>query len=78
MSMVKKLYTNPYAVVLTGNILSKAFPLQRGTHQGCPLPPLLFLTGTVGPDIRLNPHILPVSIQDTQNKISLYADDVLL
>lgn len=37
MLMVKTLYSNPYAVVQTGNVWSKSFSLQRGTRQGCPL-----------------------------------------
>ncbi len=79
-SMIKTLYTSPCAVVQTNNILSKTFPLQRGTRQGCPLSPLLFALSLepLAQTIRLDPHISPISIQGTQHKISLYADDVLL
>ncbi len=41
-SMIKTLYHSPAASVITGNIMSPSFPLQRGTRQGCPLSPLLF------------------------------------
>ncbi len=40
--MIKTLYHSPAASVITGNIISPSFPLQRGTRQGCPLSPLLF------------------------------------
>ncbi len=43
-SMIKTLYHSPAASVITGNIISPSFPLQRGTRQGCPLSPLLFLS----------------------------------
>jgi len=77
--MIKTLYTNPCAVVQTNNILSKTFPLQRGTRQGCPLSPLLFALSfePLAQTIRVDSHISPVSIQGTQHKISLYAGDVL-
>ncbi len=42
-SMIKTLYHSPAASVITGNIISPSFPLQRGTRQGCPLSPLLFV-----------------------------------
>ncbi len=38
--MIKTLYHSPAASVITGNIISPPFPLQRGTRQGCPLSPL--------------------------------------
>jgi len=40
--MIKILYTNPAAAVLTGSVCSNPFFIQRGTRQGCPLSPLLF------------------------------------
>lgn len=67
-------------VIQTNNALSKTFPLQCETCQGCPLSPLLFTLSLelLSQTIRLALHISPISIQRTQNKISLYADDVLL
>lgn len=80
MLMVKTPYSNPYAVVQTGNVLSKSFSLQRGTCQGCPLSLLLFALSLepLAQSIRQNPSISPICIKATEHKISLYADDILL
>ena len=41
-SMIKLLYANPSAVVMTGNICSSRFAVSRSSRQGCPLSPFLF------------------------------------
>ncbi|XP_069506374.1 uncharacterized protein [Ambystoma mexicanum] len=40
---VKLLYNNTSASVLTNGLISDPFELHRGTRQGCPLSPLLFI-----------------------------------
>lgn len=40
--MVKVLYSNPSALVLTGPLSSALFPISRSSRQGCPLSPALF------------------------------------
>lgn len=37
------LYSTPTALVQYGGYTSSWFPIQRGTRQGCPMPPLLFV-----------------------------------
>ncbi len=74
--MIKTLYHSPAASVITGNIISPSFPLQWGTRQGCPLPPLLFC-------LSLEPLVQAirkseVSIKIHNHSISLYADDIIL
>lgn len=60
--------------------VSDIFPLGRGTRQGCPLSPLLFALALepLAEAIRTNPGICGVTMLDTEYRISLYADDVLL
>lgn len=41
-NMIKVLYKNPTASVITNGVHSLPFNLQRGTRQGCPLSPMLF------------------------------------
>lgn len=77
---IKILYSSPAARVLTNKTISDSFSLQRGTRQGCPLSPLLFALSVepLAETIRSNSCIHGFSTSNTINKISLYADDILL
>ncbi len=77
-SMIKTLYHSPAASVITGNIISPSFPLQRGTRQGVQLSPLLFC---------LSREPLAQAIRNLKYRLrfmtiiivfSLYADDIIL
>ena len=78
--MIKVLYKNPTAVVLTGKTSSPPFAISRGSRQGCPLSPLLFALSLepLAQAIRMCPTISPITIRGTHHHILLYADDVLL
>lgn len=78
--MVKVLYTNPSAMVVSGNVFSPSFPVTRGSRQGCPLSPLLFALSLepLAQTIRQHPSISPISFCNTSHHISLFADDILL
>ena len=75
---VKVLYKSPAARV-NGSV-SDAFPLCRGTRQGCPLSPLLFALALepLAEVIRTHQGLSGVKLGDIEYRISLYADDILL
>lgn len=77
---VKLLYTNPLALVCTNGLYSKSFSVSRGTRQGCPLSPLLFALALepLAIAIRQNAAITGVYREGLEQKISLYADDLIL
>lgn len=78
--LVKVLYSNPTAMVLTGKICSPLFKICRSSRQGCPLSPLLFAVSLepLAQTVRQSMSISPISINGTRHYISLYADDILL
>lgn len=79
-SWVKLLYSNPMASVRTNNNQSQYFRLNRSTRQGCPLSPLLFALAVepLSIALRSNNQIKGISINSQEQKVSLYADDLLL
>lgn len=79
-NMIKTLYKSPRAYVYTNGILSKPFPLSRGTAQGCPLSPSLFALAIepLAQKIRDKKEITGVEIGMNHFKLSLFADDLLL
>uniref|UniRef100_A0A8D2AZK6 Reverse transcriptase domain-containing protein n=1 Tax=Sciurus vulgaris TaxID=55149 RepID=A0A8D2AZK6_SCIVU len=44
LNIVKAIYAKPMANIILNGEKLKAFPLETGTRQGCPLSPLLFKT----------------------------------
>lgn len=78
--MVKVLYSNPTALVLTGKTCSPTLNVARGSRQGCPLSPLLFALSLepLAQIIRLSDNVTPIMVNNTKHSISLYADDILL
>lgn len=79
-SWIKLLYSAPVAKIRTGSLLSLPFALHRGTRQGCPLSPLLFALAVepLACKIRTSPDITGFQIKGMEERISLYADDILL
>ena len=78
--MIKVLYSNPSALVLTGQLSSALFPVTRSSRQGCPLSPALFALSLepLAQMIRQSPSVHPISVRDSNHHVSLYADDVLV
>lgn len=78
---IELLYTKPLAQVAINGCLSETFPLNRGTRQGCPLSPLLFalFLEPLAAWIRQDPRLRGLKwTMDWEDRISLYADDILL
>ena len=82
LNIIKAIYDKPTAsipTVLNGEKL-KAFLLNSGTTQGCPLSPLLFniVLEVLPPEIRQEKEIKGIQIRREEVKLSLYADDMIL
>ena len=73
------LYAQPKAAVITNGIISPFFRLGRGTPQGCPLSPLLFIMvlEPLATIIRMDEKIKGINGGGKQHKLLMYADDIL-
>uniref|UniRef100_A0A8C5PT47 Reverse transcriptase domain-containing protein n=1 Tax=Leptobrachium leishanense TaxID=445787 RepID=A0A8C5PT47_9ANUR len=77
---IMALYSAPSAKVLSMGFLSPIFQITNGTRQGCPLSPLIFVLALepLASHIRLNPLISGLSTPAGEQKLALFADDILL
>ena len=79
LNIIKAVYDKPTANIILNGEKLKAFPLQSGTRQGCPLSPLLFnivLEGLVTA-IREEKERKGIQI-GKEVKLSLFANDMIL
>lgn len=74
--MIKTLYSDPSAQVLTGQTYSSLCSVSRSSRQGCPLS--LLSLEPLAQTIRQSDLISPISVYNTQHQLSLYADNVLV
>ena len=80
LNIVKAIYDKPIANIILNTEKLKAFPLQSGTRQGCPLSPLLFniVLEVLATAIREEKEIKGIQIRKEEIKLSLFADDMIL
>lgn len=77
---VRLLYTVPTARARTGHYISSEYTVHRGTRQGCPFSPLLFVLALEPLAIALRrlSNRLGIPLDGTAHLTSIYADDILI
>ena len=80
LNIIKAIYDKPTANIILNGEKLKAFPLQSGTRQGCPLLPLLFniVLEVLAMPIREEKEIKGIQIGKEEVKLSLFVDDMIL
>ena len=79
-NIVKAIHDKPTANIIHNGEKLKAFPLNSGRRQGCPLAPLLFniVLEVLATAIREEKEIKGMQIGIEETKSSLFADDMIL
>ena len=77
---IRLFYCDIESCILNNGWTSNFFHLSRGVRQGCPLLPYLFILSAeiTAEAIRNRRDIRGIKIQDTEFKLSQYADDTTL
>ena len=80
LNIIKAIYDKPIANIILNGEKLKAFLLKSGTRQGCPLSPLLFsiVLEVLATAIRAEKEIKAIQIGKEEEKLSLFADDMIL
>ena len=80
LNIIKAIYDKPAANIMLNGEKLKALPLKSGIRQGCPLSPLLFniVLEVLAPEIIHTGEIKGSQIGREEEKLSLYADDMIL
>uniref|UniRef100_A0A670INW4 Reverse transcriptase domain-containing protein n=1 Tax=Podarcis muralis TaxID=64176 RepID=A0A670INW4_PODMU len=77
---VKAIYTEQKAKLIINNVVSEEIKIAKGTRQGCPLSPLLFITvlEVLLNSIRQNKKIKGITIGQNEYKVKVFADDLVI
>ena len=77
---IKAVYDKPTANIILNGEKLKPFPLRSGMRQGSPLSPLLFniVLEVLAKAIREEKEIKGIQITKEEEKLSLFADDMIL
>ena len=80
LNIIKAIYDKPTANIILNGEKLKAFTLESGTRQGCPLSPLLFniVLEVLTTAIRAEKQIKGIQYGKEEVKLSLFADDMIL
>ena len=80
LNIIKAIYDKPTANIILNGEKLKAFPLESGTRQGCPLSPLIFniVLEVIATAIRVEKEVKGIQIGKEEVKLSLLADDMIL
>ena len=78
--MIKTIYSKPGANIKLNGEKLETIPLKLGTRQGCPLSPYLFnvVLKVLARTIRQQKEVMVIQIGKEENKISLFADDMII
>ena len=79
LNKIKAIYDKPTAIITLNGEKLKAFPLNSGTRQGCPLSPLLFniVLEVMATAIRAEKVVKEIQIRKEAVKLSLFGDDMI-
>uniref|UniRef100_A0A670JBZ4 Reverse transcriptase domain-containing protein n=1 Tax=Podarcis muralis TaxID=64176 RepID=A0A670JBZ4_PODMU len=77
---IRAIYTEQRAKLIVNNVITEDIKISKGTRQGCPLSPLLFITvlEVLLNAIRQNKRIKGVTLGLNEYKVKAFADDVVL
>uniref|UniRef100_A0A670IZP3 Reverse transcriptase domain-containing protein n=1 Tax=Podarcis muralis TaxID=64176 RepID=A0A670IZP3_PODMU len=77
---IKAIYTEQKAKLIINNVITEDIKISKGTRQGCPLSPLLFIVvlEVLLNAIRQNKQIKGITLGSNEYKVKAYADDVVL
>ena len=80
LNIIKAIYEKPTANIILNGEKLKAFLLNSGTRQRCPLSPLLFniILEDLATTVRQEKEIKGIQIGREEVKLSFYADDMIL
>uniref|UniRef100_A0A670HWB0 Reverse transcriptase domain-containing protein n=1 Tax=Podarcis muralis TaxID=64176 RepID=A0A670HWB0_PODMU len=77
---IEAIYTEQKARLIINNIITEDITISKGTRQGCPLSPLLFIVvlEVLLNAIRQNKQIKGVTLGINEYKVKAFADDVVV
>lgn len=80
MKGIRAIYLEQQARLIINDNLTKSFKIEKGTRQGCPLSPLLFIMvlEVIANRIREADNVRGIRIGKKEFKLKAYADDLVL